>query len=45
MKVLKCLIAIVLALGAVCAALGALLGAALIVYLDWRDRNADPNSR
>lgn len=45
MKAAKYLIAIMIALGAIVAALGALAGAALVVYLDWRDRSANPAAR
>lgn len=45
MRTAKYLVAVIVACGAIVAALGALAGAALIVYLDWRDRDANPAAR
>ena len=45
MKHLRAIARLIFALGAIVAALGALCGAALVVYLDWRDRDANANPR
>lgn len=45
MKYAKYLVAVIAACGAILVGLGALAGATLVVYLDWRDRDANANPR